>query len=115
MNGNSLNVGATSSAVGDFGTLLLWINPGGIFVYPNTWTRFSVLLPNLPAGSTGRIAFRYLGFGPIGPSPYVVGIDDVVYTSASSGVCYGNPITATVIVNTLPTVSISPSSPPLLL
>ena len=58
--GASTNVGTLSTDVGDFTTLLLDINPtlavGG---YPETWTQYTATLSGIPAGASGRIAWRY--------------------------------------------------------
>ena len=59
-NGSSTDVGNTDASVGDFGALLLTINPtlalGG---YPEDWTAFSVVLSGLSGTTDGRLAFRY--------------------------------------------------------
>jgi hypothetical protein len=81
--GASTNVGTGPAGLGDFTTLLLDINPtyqtGG--VYPETWTQFTVNMPSLPAGSSGRIAFRYfVEFGgPTGDNSNYIGIDTVSF------------------------------------
>lgn len=84
-NGSSTNVGATSSDVGDFTTLLLAINPtqlaaGMPLAYPTTWTQFTVNLVGafLP-GAIGRIAFRYNvpNSGPNGPNGDYIGVDNL--------------------------------------
>ncbi len=58
-NGASTNVGTTAFDVGDFTNLLLDINPtytvGG---YPEAWTQFTVTISGVPAGTTGRLAFK---------------------------------------------------------
>ncbi|MHB9033916.1 MAG: S8 family serine peptidase [Anaerolineae bacterium] len=83
--GASTNVGATSESVGDFTTLVLDINPtlapNG---YPMTWTLYEVTLNSLPAGATGRIAFRYYveGGGPDGTNSDYIGIDSVQFSQA---------------------------------
>lgn len=54
------SVGATSSSVGDFTSLLLDINPtldpNG---YPTGWTKYTLDFGALAVTGTGRIAFRY--------------------------------------------------------
>ncbi len=88
-NGASTDVGSTSSSVGDFDTLLLDVNPtlsvGG---YPETWTRYDIVLSGLPGPVTGRLAFRYFvpDGGPSGTNSNYIGIDSVTYT-ALGGPC----------------------------
>ncbi len=82
-NGASTNVGTGGTAVGDFTTLLLEVNPtlvaGG---YPYSWTQYTVTISGLPAPTSGRIAFRYFvtGAGPTGTNSDYIGIDNTVYT-----------------------------------
>ncbi len=83
--GGSTNVGTTATSVGDFGNLLLDINPtlavGG---YPEAWTAFTVTVSGLPAPTTGRLAFRYFvtDGGPFGANSNYIGIDTVAYNYA---------------------------------
>ncbi len=85
-NGSSTNVGATETSVGDFGTLLLSINPSlTTGVYPTAWTQFSTTLSGLSSsGVSGRLAFRYFvtSGGPDGSNSDYIGVDDVAYTVA---------------------------------
>ncbi len=100
VSGASTNVGATATSVGDFTTLLLDINPTySPTGYPLAWTPQSIILPALPAGTTGRFAFRYFveNGGPNGGNSNVVGVDDVKYRKALPGVC----------PNTVSTVSVN--------
>ncbi len=82
-NGSSTNVGATSTSVGDFTTVLLSINPtlavGG---YPESWTQFTATITGLVGAPSGRVAFRYnvTNGGFSGANSDYIGIDDVVYT-----------------------------------
>ncbi|OWK73061.1 hypothetical protein CBW16_12555 [Flavobacteriaceae bacterium JJC] len=82
-NGASTNVGTGATAVGDFTTVLLSINPsltvGG---YPKQWTQYTVTISGLPAPTSGRIAFRYFitSGGPTGTNSDYIGLDNVVYT-----------------------------------
>ncbi|MCW3102854.1 MAG: hypothetical protein JWO09_1294 [Bacteroidetes bacterium] len=81
-NGSSTVVG-TGTAVGDYTTLMLSINPTLVLgVYPTTWTLYTVTISGLPAPTSGRIAFRYYvtGAGFSGTSSDYIGIDNVVYT-----------------------------------
>lgn len=83
-NGNSTNVGTTATSVGDFGTLLLDINPtlsgSG---YPTGWTQFSITISGLGGPVSGRFAFRYFvtNGGPSGANSDFIGLDDVEFTS----------------------------------
>ncbi|MEY3442404.1 MAG: hypothetical protein RLZZ519_685 [Bacteroidota bacterium] len=82
-NGASVNVGTTSTSVGDFTTLLLDINPTLTTTgYPNVWTQNTVTISGLGAPTSGRIAFRYFvtNGGPIGANSDYIGIDNYVYT-----------------------------------
>ena len=60
-NGDSTDVGMTSTSVGDFTTLLLDINPdytlGG---YPEDWAQFTVTISGLPSSTTGRFGLPLL-------------------------------------------------------
>jgi len=81
-NGASTNVG-TGSAVGDYTTQLMSVNPTLILgVYPTTWTLYTITISGLPAPTSGRIAFRYFvtGAGLNGSSSDYIGIDQVDYT-----------------------------------
>ena len=55
-NGASTNVGATTSSVGDFTTLLTSINSP----YPETWTQFNVVVSGLAGPTAARLGFRYV-------------------------------------------------------
>lgn len=82
-NGASTNVGAGATAVGDFTTLLLSINPTLVAnIYPQVWTQYTITVSGLPAPTSGRIAFRYFvtGAGALGTNSDYIGIDNVVYT-----------------------------------
>jgi len=95
-NGASTNVGVGATAVGDFTTLLLEINPNlQLSVYPMSWTQFSVTISGLSAPTSGRIAFRYFvtSAGSGGTNSDYIGIDNFVY---SPYVC--------------PTLNVSPST-----
>jgi hypothetical protein len=83
LNGVSINTGTTSSSVGDFVSLLAVINQNlTLSGYPNTWTKYTMMLSGIPAGGTsGRLAFRYYvtNSGPNGVNGDGVGIDSVYY------------------------------------
>ena len=82
-NGSSTNVGTTATAVGDFTTLMLSINPTLVpNVYPQVWTKYTVTISGLPAPTSGRLAFRYFvtAAGPNGTNSDYIGIDTVAYT-----------------------------------
>lgn len=83
LNGTSTNVGSNPTTVGDFSTLLLDNNPNqsnGVFI--DEWTLYTITISDLPAPTSGRIAFRYYvtSGGPEGTVSDYMGIDNVVYT-----------------------------------
>jgi len=87
-NGASTNVGTTEVSTGDYGTLLLDINPTLTTTgYPTTWTQYTVTLSGLAGPTSGRIAFRYFvtGGGLNGTNSDYIGIDNVVYTVPVAG------------------------------
>ncbi|MBZ5586499.1 MAG: choice-of-anchor J domain-containing protein [Acidobacteriia bacterium] len=60
-NGASTNVGGSAKSVGDFGRLLLTINPAlAVGGYPEAWSSFSGTVSGLGAPATGRFAFHYV-------------------------------------------------------
>ncbi len=81
--GASTNVGAATTDVGDFTTLLAEINPsltvGG---YPAVWTQYTITLSGLGVGAAGRFAFRYFvtNGGPSGANSDYIGIDTLNFT-----------------------------------
>lgn len=84
-NGSSSNTGVGPAGLGDFGTLLLDINPNYTLVdYPNAWTQFTVNISGVGSGTQGRLAFRYFveSGGPSGANSDFIGIDTVEYTDA---------------------------------
>lgn len=91
---NTTNVGATSSDVGDFGSLLVSVNPtltvGG---YPETWTSFQANLPTAMAG--GRLAFRYFvdDGGSAGEQSSFIGVDFLNVTDATDPLPTPVPLT----------------------
>lgn len=84
--GTGLNVGTTSTSVGDYTTVLLTVNPtlSGTG-YPGTWTQYTATITGLSAPTTGRVAFRYFvtNGGPNGLNSNVIGVDTYSYTSVS--------------------------------
>jgi hypothetical protein len=113
-------IGAGTTAVGTFTSMILDINPnlttntvgtvnnGTVNGYPNTWTVYSLTLATIPATLAGRIAFRYFvdNGGPNGTNSDYIGIDAVNYTfpcvqptivvnPASANVCSGVTTTLT--------------------
>jgi PEP-CTERM motif len=73
INDASVDIGTTSSDVGDFTTLLQDINPNLTQAgYPDTWTQYTNTITGLAGPTTGRIGFRY----------YVTGVDN---TAMSQG------------------------------
>ena len=129
MNGASVNVGQTALDVGDFGRLLLDINPNYTTIdYPNSWTQF-VIPFDLPAPITGRLAFRYFveNGGPAGVNSDYIGIDSLQIL----GVCApitptptptptpptptpAGPVTPTATISPTITPTPSPSAPPVI-
>ena len=83
--GGSINVGATTTSVGDFSTLLTTVNPsleaGG---YPEDWTQVTVTVNGLTSPVDGRVAFRYFvtSGGPTGDNSNILGVDTFSYISA---------------------------------
>jgi hypothetical protein len=92
-NGTSTNVGS-GSAVGDFSTLLLSINPALVQnIYPTSWTLYTVTVSGLSAPVSGRFAFRYFvtDGGNSGTNSDFIGIDQVRYTpviTPTAGIVY---------------------------
>ena len=88
--GTSTDAGASSTSVGDFTTLLTTVNPTlTTSGYPDIWTQYTITIPNMPAipaGTTGRFAFRYFvtNGGPGGDNSDYMGIDDVTYNAHGS-------------------------------
>lgn len=86
-NGASTNVGALATDVGDFGTLLLDINPTylatGAGSYPDIYTQFDATISGLGAPTTGRVAFRYFveNGGPAGANSDYIGVDTLTITA----------------------------------
>ena len=81
--GPSMNVGTSATDVGDFNILLLDVNPSlEVDGYPEVWTQFSVVLSDIPDGTSGRFAFRYFvtDAGTDGSNGNYIGIDTVQYT-----------------------------------
>ncbi|MHB1357623.1 MAG: choice-of-anchor J domain-containing protein [Anaerolineae bacterium] len=81
--GAGTDVGNGAEAVGSFSTLLLDINPGlAVGGYPEVWTQYTITLSGIPAGTTGRLAFRYYvtNGGPVEANSNYIGIDTVEYS-----------------------------------
>jgi hypothetical protein len=103
------NVGAGAADTGDFGALLLSVNPDleigddptGANGYPYAaWAQFALTnADGLPTNGQGRIAFRYFvtDSGPDGSNGSNIGIDSVSIQAAAIGANLGdasNGITA---------------------
>ncbi|MCC6600710.1 MAG: choice-of-anchor J domain-containing protein [Crocinitomicaceae bacterium] len=85
--GGSMNVGTTSSSVGDFTMVLLTVNPNLTSSgYPGTWTQYTATISGLPSPATGRAAFRYYvtNGGPSGANSNYIGLDSYSYTSVGT-------------------------------
>ncbi|MBC7902046.1 MAG: choice-of-anchor J domain-containing protein [Gemmatimonadaceae bacterium] len=77
-------VGKIWTETGDFGNLLLDINPGLTLTgYPEIWTRFTITLAGITGLVDGRFAFRYFvaGGGPDGNNASLVGVDELEFKS----------------------------------
>jgi hypothetical protein len=87
--GASTDVGATDASVGDFGTLLLTVNPALLLPggggYPETWTLFSATVGGLGGPTSSRFAFRY-AVPDSGTHGDYIGIDTVSVTEAMASV-----------------------------
>jgi len=80
LNGDSANVGATATSVGDFTNLLLDINPTYTTAgYPTNWTQYTVTISGLSSPMMGRLAFRYFveNGGSGGTRSNYIGIDNL--------------------------------------
>ncbi|MFO0837000.1 MAG: choice-of-anchor J domain-containing protein [Phycisphaerae bacterium] len=117
-NGASTNVGTLATDVGDFGTLLLDINPTYTLTgYPNVWTQFTVTLSGLGGPTSGRLALRYFveDGGPAGANSDYIGIDTVVYSPAGAlAVSCGAPSPASVLPggSSVLTATVTPATGP---
>lgn len=88
--GASVNVGASATSTGDFGTLLLDINPSyNTTAFPNSWVRYTATVTGLGAPTSGRMAFRYFveSGGPTGANSDFIGIDNVSYLRPPLATC----------------------------
>lgn len=86
-NGASTDIGTSETDVGDFGTVLVDINPTlTLLDYPIGWTKYTFSNLDLPASGTGRIAFRYYvtDAGPEGTNSEYIGIDSFEVLSRDS-------------------------------
>ncbi|NHM07586.1 T9SS type A sorting domain-containing protein [Flavobacterium sp. CYK-4] len=82
---NSVLPSASSSALGDFTTLALTINPNLLATgYPTVWTNYTYTITGLSQPTDCRIAFRYYvtNGGANAPNSDYIGIDALRVTSA---------------------------------
>ena len=83
----SPDVGVDSNSVGNFNTVLLDINAQFVLTgpdaYPGTWTKYSVVITNMPDIRKTRIGFRYYvpDGGPTGQNGLGIGIDKFQFIS----------------------------------
>ena len=80
----STNVGTDWTSVGSFNSLLLDINSTlALYGYPETWTKYTIVLSGITGTINGRLAFRYYvpEGGPDGNNSSMVGVDEVSFTS----------------------------------
>ncbi len=85
--GNSLDVGNSSTSVGDFTNVLLTINPNLTNIdYPTNWTQYIITISGLSGPTNGRIAFRYFvtDGGINGINSNYIGIDTYTYYSVAA-------------------------------
>jgi hypothetical protein len=76
--GASSNVGASTTSLGDFTTLLSTFASS---TTPNGWVTVTVPLTGISSPTLGRIAFRHV-VGDVSTAGNYVGVDDVLVTSA---------------------------------
>lgn len=77
-----LSTSGASTNTGDFGTILLTVNPSlTVTGYPTTWQQFNVTLSGLSGPTSGRFAFHYdvPNGGPSGANSDYIGIDTIAY------------------------------------
>jgi hypothetical protein len=89
ISGSTSTVGNTANSTGDFGLLLLSVNPSlTINQYPSVWTRYEVVIDGLTGYKSGRIAFRYYVTegGSNGQNSDYIGIDRIQYASEPTAV-----------------------------
>jgi hypothetical protein len=91
-NGASTNVGSGSAGTGDFGVVMLDINPTLVVSgYPTAWTQYSVTVSGISGTPTGRFGLRYFvtDGGPAGNNSNGIGVDDMNYvpTGTPTGAC----------------------------
>ena len=80
-NGASQNVGTTPTSVGDFGRLLLSINPTfSATGYPTDWTQYTATVSGLTATTSGRFALRYV-IDDVATHGNYIGIDSIVISA----------------------------------
>lgn len=91
---SSTNVGSgpltnmeVANMVGSFSELLFDINPNlvksGTGAYPAQWTKYTLMVRNIPEPASRRFAFRYFvtNGGTTGPNSEAIGIDSVAFVS----------------------------------
>ncbi len=85
----STDVGADEFSTGDFTEILLDINSAYTTTdYPFVWTQYSLPVALTGGPVTGNFAFRYYveDGGPSGANSFIIGIDDVEFSPATSGI-----------------------------
>jgi len=96
---NTIDVGMTTTSVGDFDTLLFTINPTlttGTGGYPMIWVRYAIGISGLPTTTPSRIGFRYYvtNGGQSGTNGSTIGIDRFEHKSVLIGIENEKPLTA---------------------
>ena len=79
--GAGINVGTSSTDVGDFTRLLLDINPTSSRADPRGVTEFTATISDVPTAMTGRFAYRYFveNGGAQGANSNYIGVDDACW------------------------------------
>jgi hypothetical protein len=101
-----LSTSGTLTAVSNFSTLIVSVNPSLTTTgYPTSWTVYTATLSGITGTTSGRIGFRYSvpNAGPTGTNSSYIGLDAVNYSlpcanptlsisSPTGGICSGSSI-----------------------
>lgn len=96
---NTIDVGTSTTSVGDFDTTLFIINPTlttGSGGYPMLWTRFACKIDGIAPSTPCRIGLRYfvIDGGQTGENSSTIGIDNFEYKSVLTGIENDVPLLA---------------------
>lgn len=88
---NTIDVGSTTTSVGDFDTVMLVINPTlttGSGNYPMIWTRFGIEINGVSPSTPCRVGLRYFvtDGGQTGANSSTIGVDHFEYRSVFTGI-----------------------------